>query len=142
LIKSRRIPVVLGPTRSLPLDPDDPYDRSFTIPGELHQAGIKFSIATFSATRSRDLPNQAAIAVQFGLPQEEAYKAVSLSAAEIFGVARRLGSIDEGKIADLIVTDGDPLDVRTHVKMVFIDGKPVDLDTRAKQLFEKYKARQ
>ena len=142
LMKSRRIPVVLGPTRSLPLDPDDPYDRSFTIPGELHQAGIKFSIATFSATRSRDLPNQAAIAVPFGLPQEEAYKAVSLSAAEIFGVARRLGSIDEGKIADLIVTDGDPLDVRTHVNMVFIDGKPVDLDTRAKQLFEKYKARQ
>ena len=70
------------------------------------------------------------------------YKAVSLSAAEIFGFARRLGSIDEGKIADLIVTDGDPLDVRTHVKMVFIDGKPVDLNTRAKQLFEKYKARQ
>jgi imidazolonepropionase-like amidohydrolase len=141
LIKSRRIPIVLGPTRSLPLHADDPDDRSFTTPGELYRAGIKFSIATFSATRSRGLPYQAATAVPFGLPQEEAYKAVSLSAAEIFGVGKRLGSIDEGKLADLIVTDGDPLDVRTHVNMVFIDGKPVDLDTRSKQLYETYKAR-
>jgi hypothetical protein len=142
LIKARKIPIVLGPTHTLPLDADDPDDRSFTIPGELQRAGIKFSIATFSATRSRNLPYQAATAVAFGLSQDEAYKAVSLSAAEIFGIGKRLGSIDEGKTADLIVTDGDPLDVRTHVNMVFIDGKPVDLDTRSKQLFEKYKARQ
>jgi imidazolonepropionase-like amidohydrolase len=141
LIKAHKIPVVLGPTRALPLDPDDPDDRSFTIPGELYKAGIKFSIATFSAAASRNLPYQAATAVPFGLPEEEAYKSVSLNAAEIFGVANRLGSIEEGKAADLIVTDGDPLDVRTHVNQMFIDGKPVSLDTHQKQLNEKYGVR-
>jgi imidazolonepropionase-like amidohydrolase len=138
LISSHKIPVVLGPTRTLPLNPDDPEDRSFTIPGELYKAGIKFSIATFSGTAARNLPYQAATAVPFGLPLDEAYKAVSLNAAEIFGVANRLGSIEEGKTADLIVTDGDPLDVKTRVNLMFIDGKPVNLDTHQKQLNEKY----
>lgn len=141
LIKSHHIPVVLGPTYSLPLDQDDDYDRSFTTPAELYKAGIKFSIATFSARLSRNLPYQAAAAVAFGLPHDEAYKAVSLNAAEIFGMGKRLGSIDEGKIADLIVTDGDPLETTTHVTQVFIDGKPVSLETRQKQLYEKYLAR-
>lgn len=141
LIKSHNIPVVLGPTLSLPLHQDDPYDRSFTTPAELHNAGIKFSIGTFGARSSRNLPYQAAGAVPFGLSQEEAYKAVSLNAAEIFGVGKRLGSIEEGKAADLIVTDGDPLEARTHVTRVFIDGKPVSLETRQKQLYEKYSAR-
>ncbi|SPE37340.1 Amidohydrolase [Candidatus Sulfopaludibacter sp. SbA3] len=138
LIKSHNIPVVLGPTRRLPLNPDDPEDRPFTIPGELYKAGIKFSIATFSASNSRNLPYQAATAVPYGLPEDEAYKAVSLNAAEIFGVANRLGSISEGKSADLIVTDGDPLDVRTHVNLMFIGGKPVNLDTHQKELYERY----
>ena len=77
----------------------------------------------------------------FGLPQDDAYRAVSLAPAEIFGVGKMLGSIEEGKIADLIVTDGDPLEVRTKVNLVFIGGKPVSLDTRQKPLYEKYVAR-
>jgi imidazolonepropionase-like amidohydrolase len=72
------------------------------------------------------------------LPKDEAYKAVSLNAAEIFGLGKRMGSVDEGKVADLIVTDGDPLEATTHVKMVFIDGKPMDLKTRQELLFERY----
>jgi len=138
LIRAHKIPVVLGPTLSLPLDRDDPYDRSYTIPAELFQAGIKFAIGTFSARRTQNLPYQAAAAVAYGLPQDEAYKVVSLNAAEIFGAGNRLGSIAEGKTADLIVTDGDPLDVRTHVNMLFIGGKAISLDTRQKQLYEKY----
>ena len=66
---------------------------------------------------------------------------VSLNVAEIFGVSKRLGSIEEGKTADLIVTSGDPLDARTRVTQVFINGKPVDLDTRQKELYEKYRKR-
>jgi imidazolonepropionase-like amidohydrolase len=142
LIKERDIPVVLGPTFRLPLDPDDPYDRSYTIPGELQRAGIRFAIATFSARQSRNLPYQAAAAVPFGLAHDDAYRAVSLSAAEIFGAGQRLGSIEEGKIADLIVTDGDPLEVTTKVNLVFIGGKPVSLETRQKQLYDKYSKRQ
>lgn len=141
LLQSHKIPVVLGPTFTLPLDPDDAYDRSYTTPGELFKAGIPFAIASFSARQSRNLPYQAAAAVPFGLPKEQAYRAVSLSAAEIFGIANRLGSIEEGKVADLIVTDGDPLEVTTKVTRVFINGKPVSLDTRQKQLYEKYSNR-
>ncbi len=137
-IKAHNIPVVLGPTLSLPINPDDPYDRSFTTPAELQKAGIKFAIASFSARQSRNLPFQAAAAVPFGLSHDDAYRAVSLSAAEIFGVAKQMGSIEEGKSADLIVADGDPMEVTTNVKMVFINGKPESLDTRQRQLYEKY----
>jgi len=142
LLASKKIAVVLGPTRTLPLHPDDPEDLSYSIPGLLAKAGVKFAIATFSSTASRNLPYQAATAVPYGLSENDAYKAVSLNAAEIFGIGKTLGSIDEGKSADLIVTDGDPLDVRTHVNMVFIAGKPASLDTRQKQLYEKYLGRQ
>ena len=138
LIKSHSIPVILGPTMTLPLNRDDSYDRSFTTPAELFQAGIQFSIGTFGARSSHKLPYQAAAAVPFGLPKDEAYKAVSLSAAQIFGLGKRLGSIEEGKTADLIVTDGDPLEIQTHINLVFIDGKPVNLETREKALSEKY----
>ena len=140
-IKASGFPVVLGPSFALPLDRDDPYDRAFTTPGELFKAGIPFCIATFSSKSTRNLPYQAAAAVPFGLPHDEAYKAVSLNVAEIFGFGKRLGSIDEGKTADLIVTDGDPMESRTHVNLVFIDGKPVSVDTRQKQLYEKYSKR-
>jgi imidazolonepropionase-like amidohydrolase len=140
LIKSHNISVVLGPTLSLPLDRDDAYDQSFTIPEALYKAGIKFCIGTFSSKQTRNLPYQAAAGVPYGLPKDEAYKSVSLNAAEIFGVGSKLGSITEGKTADLIVSDGDPLEPATHVNMVFIDGKPASVDTRQKQIYEKYKA--
>jgi imidazolonepropionase-like amidohydrolase len=137
-IKAHNIPVVLGPTLTTPINPDDPYDRSFTTPAELQKAGIKFAIATFSARQSRNLPYQAAAAVPFGLAHDDAYRAVSLSVAEIFGVAKQMGSIEEGKSADLIVADGDPMEVTANVKMVFINGKPESLDTRQQELYRKY----
>lgn len=138
LIKAHNIPVVLGPVLQIPINPGDPYDRSFTIPAALLKAGITFSIGSFSSKLSRNIPYQAAAGVPFGLPEEEAYKAVSLNAAKIFGVANRLGSIDEGKSADLIVVDGNPLEPNSHVNMVFIDGKPIGLDSHAQQVYEKY----
>jgi imidazolonepropionase-like amidohydrolase len=141
LLKANDIPVVLGPTHTLPMDPDDPYDRSYTTPAALYKAGIKFCIGTFSSRNARNLPYEAAAAVPFGLPKEEAYKAVSLNAAQIFGIGNRLGSIEEGKTADLIVSDGNPLEVMTHIDMMFINGKPVSLDSRQKELYEKYLGR-
>jgi imidazolonepropionase-like amidohydrolase len=141
LLQSHHTPVVLGPTFTLPLDPDDPYDRSYTTPEELRKAGIPFAIASFSARQSRNLPYQAAAAVPFGLPHDDAYRAVSLSAAEIFGLGSKLGSLEEGKIADVIVSDGDPLEVTSKVTMVFIGGKQVSVETRQKALYEKYSNR-
>lgn len=138
LIKAHDIPVVLGPVLQIPINPDDPYDRSFTIPAALLKAGITFSIGSFSSKLSRNIPYQAAAGVPFGLPEEEAYKAVSLNAAKIFGIANKLGSIEEGKNADLIVVQGDPLEPNSQVDMVFIDGKPISMDSHALQMYEKY----
>ena len=137
-IKAHGIPVVLQPTLSLPTELDDDYDRAYTTPGDLFRAGIPFAIATFSANGGRNLPYQAAAAVPFGLPHDEAYKAVSLSAARIFGLDKSLGSIEEGKAADLIVTDGDPLEVMTKVTHEFIGGQVVDLESRREKLYRKY----
>lgn len=143
-IKEHNVPVILGPTLALPLNEDDPYDRAYTTPAELQKAGIRFAIGTLSGTAnlsSRNLPYQAAQAVAFGLPHEEALKAITKNAADIWGVGDRIGTIEEGKWADLLVTDGDPLEAKTQVRLLFIQGKPVDLDNRQKQLYEKYRNR-
>jgi imidazolonepropionase-like amidohydrolase len=81
------------------------------------------------------------MAAAFGLSKEEALKAVTIYPAEIFGVADRIGSIEPGKIANLIVSDGDPLEIRTQIKHVFINGRDIPLTSRHTELYEKYKAR-
>ena len=137
-LKAKGIPVVLGKTLELPLNDDDPYDAPSSLPAQFYQAGVKFAFASFSASFSRNLPYQAANAVAFGLPYTEALKAITLNAAEIWGVGDKMGSIDEGKWADLMITDGDPLEAKTQIKHLFIKGKPVDLENRHHQLYEKY----
>jgi imidazolonepropionase-like amidohydrolase len=143
-LKAHNIPVVLPPTLRLPDAEDDPYDKPFSIPGELSKAGVKFAFASFGPgdeNNPRNLPYEAAAAVGFGLPYDEALKAVTLYAAQIWGVGDEIGSIDKGKWADLIVTDGDPLETRTQIKQMFIKGEPVDLDNKHHRLYEKYLAR-
>ncbi len=152
LLKKKNIPVILGPTLTLPEREDDPYDRPFTTAADLYKAGVKFAFSTRgNASReasreqapmafSRNLPYEAAMAVAFGLPWEEALKAVTLYPAQILGV-QELGSIEVGKIANLIVTDGDPLEARTQVKHLVINGRVTGTDNKHKQLYEKYLAR-
>ncbi len=140
-LKSRNIPAILGPTLALPLHEDDPYDAAYALPDQFYKAGVKFAFASFNNEFSRNLPYQAATAVAFGLPYDEALKAVTLNAAQIWGVGDRIGSIEEGKSADLMVTDGDPLEAKTQVKQLFIKGKTVDLDNKHKRLYEKYLTR-
>lgn len=144
-IKEHNVPVILGHILALPLHEDDPYDRAATTPADLQKAGILFSLGTLDGTgdtlNSRNLPYEAAQAVAFGLPEEDAMKAITTNAAQIWGVGDLMGTIEEGKLADLLVTDGDPLEAPTQVKMMFIQGKPVDLDNKQKRLYEKYLAR-
>jgi imidazolonepropionase-like amidohydrolase len=140
-LKARNIPAILGPTLELPLHDDDPYDAAYALPSQFFKAGVKFAFGSFDNEFSRDLPYQAATAVAFGLPYEEALKAVTLNAAQIWGVSDRTGSIEEGKWADLMITDGDPLEAKTQVKQIFIKGKNVDLDNKQKRLYEKYLGR-
>ena len=141
LIKENNIPVVVGKPTNLPLDDDDPYDAAYSLPGQLYKAGIKFAFGTYDNQFARNLPFEAAFAVAYGLPYEAALKALTIDAAEIFGVSAEVGSLDKGKSADFIVTDGDPLEVKTQIKMLFIRGKNVSLETRQTRLYEKYKAR-
>jgi len=137
-LKAKNVPAILGPTLALPLHEDDPYDAAYALPEEFHKAGVKFAFGSFGNQFSRNLPYQAATAVAFGLPYEEALKAVTVNPAQIWGVGDRIGSIEEGKWADLMITDGDPLETKTQVKQLFIKGKTVDLDNKHKRLYEKY----
>jgi len=141
LLKQKNIAVILGPTLALPENEDDPYDRSFTLPAELHAAGISFAISSQSSSAVRRLPEYAGVAQAFGLPHEEAIKAITLNPAQIFGLSKELGTIEAGKIGNLIVTTGDPLEIRTEVRYLFIKGRLTSTDNKHRQLYEKYRKR-
>ncbi len=147
LLKKKQIPVILGPVLDLPEREDDPYDRAYSTAADLYKAGIKFAFATRSGGResasqiaSRNLPFQAGMAAAFGLPPEEALKAVTLYPAQILGV-KDLGSLEAGKIANIIITDGDPLEAKTQVKHLVINGRVTSTDNKHRRLYEKYIAR-
>jgi imidazolonepropionase-like amidohydrolase len=141
LLAKHGIPVVLGKTLTLPSREDDAYDSQYALPGQLFKAGVKFCFASFDVEFARNVPFEAAAAVAFDLPQQEALKGLTIHAAEIFGVADQIGSIEKGKLADLILTDGDPLEAKTSIKAEFIAGKPVSLESHHTRLYEKWKDR-
>jgi imidazolonepropionase-like amidohydrolase len=139
-LRAMEVPVILEGTQTLNLHNWDPYDTPFTLPLKLHEAGVEFCIGWDGGMPggTRNLPYQAATAAAYGLPKDEALKAVTLYPARIFGVEDRVGSLTVGKDATLIVTDGDPLEIRTHVEQMFIQGRAVDLSSRHTMLYEKY----
>lgn len=141
LLRSKNIPVVLRPVLTEPLDEDDAYDRILTQPAELSKAGVKFAFGSFDNSFARRLGQNAANAVAYGLPYDEALKAVTLYPAQIFGLAEQVGTLENGKIANLVVTNGDPLELTSEVRYLFIRGQLTSLDNRHKRLFEKYSAR-
>jgi imidazolonepropionase-like amidohydrolase len=141
LLRSRNIPVILRPVLTLPLDEDDAYDRMLTQPAELASAGVKFAFGSFDNSFARRLGQNAANAVAYGLPYDEGLKAVTLYPAQIFDLAGQVGTLETGKIANVIVTNGDPLELTTETRYLFIRGQPTSLDNRHKRLFEKYSAR-
>lgn len=135
------VPVILGPTQDLPGDEDYGYDQVYSAPGQLHAAGIKVGFGTFDASASRNLPYEVGSAVSFGLPREEAIRTVTINNAEILGVGDRLGTIETGKIANLIVTDGDPLEIRTQILHLVVNGRIAPLDNKHLELYERYRGR-
>jgi imidazolonepropionase-like amidohydrolase len=141
LLRSRSVPVVLGPTLAEPPEEDDAYDRLLTQPAELMAAGVKIAFGSFDNGFARRLGQQAANAVAHGLSPEDGLKAVTLYPAQIFGLASQLGTIEPGKLANLIVTNGDPLELTTEVKYLFIKGQLTSTDNKQKELYEKYKNR-
>jgi imidazolonepropionase-like amidohydrolase len=140
-LKSHNIPVILGPILSTPPREDDPYDLVYGNAKTLFDAGIPFAIQSQDAHNARNLPYQAAACAAFGLPKDAALRAVTIAPAQIFGMADRIGSLETGKLANIIVTDGDPLEIVTHVKRLFIGGEDISLETNQTLLWEKFKAR-
>ncbi|HXH66348.1 MAG TPA: amidohydrolase family protein [Candidatus Limnocylindrales bacterium] len=138
LLRSKNVPVILRPTLGEPLEEDDAYDRLLTQPEELRSAGIKFAFGSFDNGFARRLGQNAANAVAHGLPYDEGLKAVTLYPAQMFGLDAQLGTVETGKIANLIVTNGDPLDVTTEVRYLFIRGQLTSTDNKQKALYEKY----
>jgi imidazolonepropionase-like amidohydrolase len=139
-LAARGIPVIVGPTTQVP-GTDDPYDAIYAQPGVLAKAGVKVAFQTSGASDVRDLPYNAALATAYGLDMDEAMKALTINPAQIFGVADRYGSLEPGKVANVIVTTGNPLDVRSNVKYLFIRGEQIPLTDRHTKLFEQFRAR-
>lgn len=140
LLAQKQVPVVLGSLQSTPAD-DVPYDAIYAQPGVLHRAGVKIAFSTGGAANARHVPYHAALAVAYGLPADAAIQALTLWPAQIFGADDQIGSIETGKLANLFITTGDALDIRSQVQEVFIKGRRVPMDDRHTRFYEKYNSR-
>ena len=136
-VASLKVPVIVGPIYQAPKE-DERYDTVYSLPAQLYKRGVKIVFASYSAHNVRNLPDQAGFATAFGLPYDEALKAITINAAEIWNVADQLGSLDVGKTANIVVANGDPLDVKTDVKQVFIVGREVPMTDRQVRLRDEY----
>ncbi|NNE98729.1 MAG: amidohydrolase family protein [Pyrinomonadaceae bacterium] len=141
-LKKNNIPVIYNRIHSNPSNRDDPYDANFESPSKLQKAGVRFCISTGNnGANVRELPYQAGLASAYGLSKDDALKSVTLYPAQILGVDKMVGSIEVGKVANIVVTDGDILEVRTRIKHMFITGRKIPLTSRHTEFFEAFKDR-
>jgi imidazolonepropionase-like amidohydrolase len=141
-LKKNNIAVIYTNIYRLPVRDDDAYDELFEAPSKLAKAGVEFAISTGNdGSEVRDLPYHAGLAGAFGLSKDDALKSVTLYPAKILGIADRFGSVEEGKVANIVVTDGDLLEPRTNIKYLFINGRLLPLTSRHTELFERFKDR-
>ena len=143
LLVKNRIPVIYEGVTSLPSRRFEDYDQAYKTPSILYEKGVQFCISDYGyagrAEQIRNLPYQASMAASYGLPKKAAFRAVTLSVAEILGIDEKVGSLDEGKDATLFISDGDPLEIRTNIIQAYIQGKKIDMGDRHKSLYSKYK---
>ena len=136
---SENIPVILTSTMAAPGRAYEGYDGAYSMPARLYEAGVKFAISGGAgALYTNRLPWEAGVAVAFGLPEEEAVKAVTINAAEFMGLDDRVGSLEAGKQAPLLITTGNPLDMTTNIEQAYIQGRELDMNDIQKHFFEKY----
>jgi imidazolonepropionase-like amidohydrolase len=141
-LKENDVPVLVSSVMQLPRREDDPYDVNYSSPAKLQRAGVRFAITSGDdGAEVRNLPYTAGMASAFGLPKDEALKSVTLYPAQILGVADKFGSIEVGKVANLVVTTGDLLEAKTDTRYLFIDGRPIPLSTKHTELYELFKDR-
>ena len=143
LLVKNRIPVIYEGVTSLPYRRYEDYDQAYKTPSILYEKGVQFCISDYGyagrAEQIRNLPYQASMSASYGLPKKAAFRAVTLSVAEILGIDEKVGSLDEGKDATLFISDGDPLEIRTNIIQAYIQGKKIDMGDRHKSLYSKYK---
>ncbi len=140
LLKQNNVSVILESTHNLPTLPDDDVDQPYKTAAALQKAGVVYSIAdTDAQTRGRNLAFNAGTAATYGLTKEEALQAITLNAAKILGIDDKAGSIEVGKDANIVISEGDILDMRTsNVTDAYIQGRKIDLTDKHKQLNERY----
>jgi len=141
-LSQAKIPVITGPVIGMPTRGSDRYDRAYANAGLMHKAGVKVAIRSNDTENVRNLPFNAGFAAAYGMGKEAALKAVTIIPAEIFGVDDKLGSLEVGKSATLLIADGDPFETRTNIKQVFIDGWQIPMDSRHIQLYHEFLDRQ
>ena len=143
LLVKNNIPVIYEGVTSLPFRRFEDYDQAYKTPSILYEKGVQFCISDYGyagrAEQIRNLPYQASMAASYGLPKEAAFRAVTLSVAEILGIDKEVGSLEEGKDATLFISDEDPLEIRTNIIQAYIQGKKIDMGDRHKSLYSKYK---
>ncbi len=141
-IKKAGLPCIIGSLYDQPPVWEDGYDSLFLNPVLLNKAGVKIAFSSSSSSAAKDLPYHAARAAAFGLDRLEALKAVTIYPAEIFGVDKLMGSLEPGKLANIVLADGDLLELGTRIERVFIEGREVDLNNRYLELLEKFRKRE
>ncbi|HZG01436.1 MAG TPA: amidohydrolase family protein [Chitinophagales bacterium] len=140
VLKQNNVSVILNRVQSLPLTPDDDYDQPYKTPAVLQQNGILFSMSMDVFWQDRNQPFNAGHAAGFGLTPEQALSSVTMNAAKILGIDDRTGTLEAGKDANIVVSTGDILDMRTNnVELAFIQGRQILLTDKQKQLYEIYK---
>jgi len=140
-ISKQEVPVILGSVFRSPQEDYDPYDTTWANAGLLHEAGVSVAFRSDDAAHAHTLPFSAGRSVAFGLPEDVALKAVTLTAAEVLGVGDRLGSLTPGKWATLIITNGSPLQPSTKIHAALIRGRTVSLENRQTRFAQKYRER-
>jgi imidazolonepropionase-like amidohydrolase len=141
LLKEKNVPVILGSVLTMPSREDAHHAATYKAAGELAQAGITFAFGTGGAANNRLLPYEAAISVAWGLDRNRALRAVTLDAATILGVADRVGSLEPGKIANLFVATGDPMEMKTQFTHIFINGRNVGVKSKHTELYDRFMSR-
>jgi imidazolonepropionase-like amidohydrolase len=140
-LAEREIPVIVGSAHSPTSDRDDPVEAGWANAAILNQAGVPVAFSTMDVANVRWLPEHAAKAAAFGLPKDVALESVTLTPARILGLGDEIGSIEAGKRADLIVTDGDPLQLTTSVERAWIAGREVSLESKHVELWKQFRDR-
>ncbi len=141
LLKKNNIPVILSQMHALPTLADDAVDLPYQLPALLHKAGVLFAINDEDGQhRGKNLPFNAGTAAAYGLPKEDALASITLNAAKILGIADRTGSLEVGKDANIVISEGDILDMRSsNISFVMIEGRIASLTSKHTQLYERYK---